>query len=243
MRILFLPLITRGPAVGTITRCLAVADHLRLSGHEACFLTNGEGAKHVAEAGFPYQEGPLPDPPGPLHPLYDLADVAVFLNLTKEEFLRQSLDAEQRAIDEFKPDALCSEFKLTAPITAAANGLRLVSTACTPADPRFVSPLFPQGSVLNHDAAVGGFNRILAERKLEPVKDVSELFFMRSDLKIAPTVPEIEPLLDDVPNHALLRVLLLQPVGTRSLARGLTRTGSGSKHCLCVPGNGRNRAE
>ena len=61
MRCLFLPLITGGPAIGTITRCLAIADHLRESGHEPFFLTNGEGAKFVSESGYEAMEGIIPE--------------------------------------------------------------------------------------------------------------------------------------------------------------------------------------
>lgn len=221
MRVLFLPLITGGPAIGTITRCLAVAEHLRLLGHEAFFLTNGEGKIYVEEAGFAYMEGPVPDPPGRLHPLYDLSDVAVFLNLTTEPYLRSSLKAELKAVDRFRPEVLFSEFMLTAPITAAATGLPLVSTACSPADPRFVSPLFKGQRAMDHDTAIAGFNRILDERGLAPIKDVAELFFMHSSLKIAPTVPEIEPLLADVPNLHYVGYLLYDRLELAPLPRNL----------------------
>jgi len=200
MRVLFLPLITRTHGAGTISRCLAVAEHLRLSQHEVSFLTYGEAAKQVAQFRFAFVEGTVPDPPGALHPLYDLSDVAVFLNLTSENYLRRSLESELRAVDQFHPDVLFSEFKLTAPITAAIRGLPLVSTACTPADPRFVSPLFLNKRALNHDDAIQGFNEILVKYDQPPIQDVAELFFMRSHCKIAPTIPEMEPLLQDVPN-------------------------------------------
>ncbi len=65
MRILFLPLITGGPAIGTISRCLAIAHHLRKFSNEVFFLTNAEGAKLVAEAGFQFMEGAVPDTPAP----------------------------------------------------------------------------------------------------------------------------------------------------------------------------------
>ena len=208
MRCLFLPLITRGAAIGTISRCLAIGEHLRDLGHEVFFLTNGEGARHVSESKFPFMEGVIPEPPGPFHPLYDLSDVAVFLNLTREEYLRHSLQAEHEAVERFRPDVLFSEFKLTSPVTAAVHGLPLVSTACSPADPRFVSPLFPKQRSLNHDEAIAGFNRILEERGLEPIRDVAELFFSRSKVKIAPTIPDIEPLLADVPGLSYVGYLL-----------------------------------
>ncbi len=208
MRILFLPIITRGAAIGTITRCLAIADQLRLLGHQSFFLCNGEGAKHVAEGGYPYMKGIVPEAPGPLTLLRDLSEVAIHLKLTKEDYLRHALAAEQKAINQFRPDVLFSEFKLISAVTATANGLPLVSTACSPADPRFVSDLFGPGSSPNHDAAVAGFNKILEEHGQAPVKDVAELFFGRSTLKIAPTVQELEPLLADVPDLHYVGYLL-----------------------------------
>ncbi|MCG8377277.1 MAG: hypothetical protein MI702_12430, partial [Chlorobiales bacterium] len=67
------------------------------------------------------------------------------------------------------------------------------------ADPRFRSPLYPVQSLPAHEEAVVGFNKILGEKGLEPIADVSELFFGRSRVKIAPTTLELEPLLADVP--------------------------------------------
>ncbi len=238
MRILFLPIITRGSAIGTITRCLSVAHHLRLCGHEAYFLTHGEGAKHVAESDFPFMEGAVPDPPGPLHALSDLSDVAVYLNLTDEDYLRRSLETEQKAVERFKPDVLFSEFKLTAPITAAQSGLPLVSTACSPADPRFMSPLFSKKRAVNHDAAIEGFNIILEERGLHPVIDVAELFFMRSDVKIAPTVHEIEPLLADVPNMHYVGYLLYDRQELAPLPEGLIEKAYGKNLVFAYFGTG-----
>jgi UDP:flavonoid glycosyltransferase YjiC (YdhE family) len=221
MRVLFLPLITGGPAIGTITRCLAVADHLRKLGHEAFFLTNGEGAKFVSEAGYPAMKGTIPDPPGRHHPMHDLADVAVFLNLSDEGYIRRALDAERGAVDRFAPDVLFSEFKLTAPITAADTGLPLVSTACSPADPRFRSPLYPGERSLNHNDAIAGFNRVLSEHGQAPIEDVSELFFTRSDVKAAPTILELEPLLEDVPDLHYVGYLLFDRRELAPLPEGL----------------------
>jgi UDP:flavonoid glycosyltransferase YjiC (YdhE family) len=238
MKILFLPIITRGSAIGTITRCLSVAHQLRLFGHEAFFLTHGEGAKHVAESDFPFMEGAVPEPPGLLHALRDLSDVAVFLNLTDEDYLRRSLETEQKAVERFKPDVLFSEFKLTAPITAAETGLPLVSTACSPADPRFISPLFSEKRAVNHDAAIAGFNTILEERGLALVIDVAELFFMRSNVKIAPTVQELEPLLADVPKLHYVGYLLYDRLELAPLPDGLIENTYGKNLVFAYFGTG-----
>lgn len=211
MRILFLPLITRGSALGTISRCLAVAGALRETGHEAFFLTNSEGMGHVTESGYEYVLGALPDPPTPLdHPLYCLSDVAVFLGLTHEEYIRRALEAESMAIERFKPDVLFSEFKLTAPISAARHGLPLVSTACSPADPRFTAPLFSGGARCQTLEATEAFNRILSECGQQDITNIGELFFGRSLIKIAPTAERIEPLLADVPNLHYIGSLLYE---------------------------------
>jgi UDP:flavonoid glycosyltransferase YjiC (YdhE family) len=243
MRCLFLPLITGGPAIGTITRCLSTADHLRKSGHEAFFLTNGEGAKFVSEAGFPAMEGIIPEPPSRHHPMHDLADVAVFLNLSDERFIRKSLEAERKAVERFEPDVLFSEFKLTAPITAAVTGLPLVSTACSPADPRFRSPLYPGDKSLSHDAAIAGFNRVLNDHGQAPIKDVSELFFTRSDVKVAPTILELEPLLSDVPDLHYAGYLLFDPRELAPLPEGLVDATHGRKIVFVYFSTGEIRPE
>lgn len=209
MRILFLPLITRGAALGTISRCLAVADVLRERGHAVCFLTNAEGRAMVEESGFSFLEGAVPDPPESLHhPLYNLSDTALFLGLAKEEYIRRQLEAERRAVEMFRPDALFSEFKLTAPVTAGRFSLPLVSTACSPAHPDFVSPLAPDKASCDVREAVEAFNRILDAFSLPPVAHVGELFFGRSTAKVAPTIKDLEPLLADVPNLAYVGALL-----------------------------------
>lgn len=208
MRVLFLPLITRGAAIGTITRCLSIADYLKQFGDQSFFLTNGEGAKLVTKGGYPWMEGRIPDPPGRHRHLYDLSDVAVHLNLTKDDYIRSALEHEQQAIQEFRPDVLFSEFKLTAPITAAKAGLPLVSTACSPADPRFKSPLFSGDKSMDHEQAVSSFNRVLKEQHMELISDVAELFFTRSHVKVAPTISQLEPLLSDVTNIHYVGYLL-----------------------------------
>ena len=220
MRILFLPLITRGSAIGTISRCLAIAEILREKGHFVSFVIGESAIRHVEKAGFEYQIGPMPDPPGPLRPLRNLADVALFLNLTNENYVRRSFENERLAIDRFTPDVLFSEFKLTAPISAARAGLPLVSTACTPAHPEFVSPLFPETGKADDDS-VRGFNHLLEEEGFSPVQDVAELFFMRSNLKIVPSSRELEPLLQGIEDLHYVGYLLYDRWERAALPPGL----------------------
>ncbi len=80
---------------------------------------------------------------------------------------------------------------------------------------------FPQPKAVDHTEAVAGFNRILDERRLTQITDVAELFFTRSDVKIAPTVPEIEPLLADVSNLHYVGYLLYDGMELAPLPPGL----------------------
>lgn len=220
MRILFLPLITRGSAIGTISRCLAIAEILREKGHFVSFVIGESALRHVEKSGFQYQIGPTPEPPGPLHPLRNLADVALFLNLTQERYVRSSFDNERMAIDRFAPDVLFSEFKLTAPVSAARSEIPLVSTACSPAHPDFISPLFPETGEGNAEAAQG-FNHLMEKEGLDPVQDVAELFFMRSNLKIVPSSQELEPLLQGIENLHFVGYLLYDRWERAALPPGL----------------------
>ncbi len=208
MKVLFLPLITRGSALGSISRCLAMAEILREQGHKTLFLTNSLSAAHVEGFGFEHLMGAMPPPPDDFHPMHDLADVAVYLKLTEERYIRQALQHEWTAVEQFGPDVLVSEFKLSAPITAARAGLPLVSTACTPAMPGFESHLYQGKPRLGHSEALAGFNRVLSEHDQEPIKEVAELFYGRSQVKLAPTIHELEPALAEVPDLHYVGYLL-----------------------------------
>ena len=83
-----------------------------------------------------------------------------------------------------------------------------------------------------------GFNTILEERGLAPVKDVAELFFMRSDVKIAPTVQEIEPLLADVPNLHYVGYLLYDRLELAPLPEGLIEKAHGKNLVFAYFGTG-----
>jgi UDP:flavonoid glycosyltransferase YjiC (YdhE family) len=208
MKIMFLPLITRGSALGSISRCLAMAEVLREQGHQTLFLTNSLSAEHVELFGFNHLVGAMPSPPGDFHLMHDLADVAVYLKLTEESYIRQALDHEWEAVEMFRPDVLVSEFKLTAPITAARASLPLVSTACTPAMPGFQSCLYRREPRLDHTDALSGFNEVLSGLGQEAIDSVAELFYSRSQVKLAPTSPELEPALAEVPDLHYVGYLL-----------------------------------
>ena len=110
-----------------------------------------------------------------------------------------------------------------------STGLPLVSTACAPAHPRFLSPLAPPGYRPDRTEAVAGFNAELDARGLPLVTDASELFFTRSTAKIAPTSPELEPILSDVPDLSYAGWLLYDRMEYGPLPEGLLDRARGKR--------------
>jgi UDP:flavonoid glycosyltransferase YjiC (YdhE family) len=78
----------------------------------------------------------------------------------------------------------------------------------------------------------------LEECGLAPVKDVAELFFMRSNVKIAPTIRQIEPLLADVPNVHYVGYLLYDRLEMAPLPEGLVEAAHGKNMIFVYLGTG-----
>ncbi len=93
--------------------------------------------------------------------------------------------------------------QLTAPITAKKHGIKHASIARWTEHPKFTSPTYEKifGSEFAPPSkATDIFNNILNKYDLPTVRDVWDLSFLRSDVKIAPTLPELEPGLAAVSN-------------------------------------------
>ena len=79
---------------------------------------------------------------------------------------------------------------------------------------------------------------MLEERRQSPISDVAELFFTRSDVKIAPTIAAIEPLLADVPALQYVGHLLYDRLELAPLPQGLLEEAHGKHVVFCYFGAG-----
>ena len=205
MRVLFLPLVG-GYGLGPITQCLALADEAKSRGHAVAFLCQPTYRLWV-EAGTIQHTAPLPTLQAKVIPkFFKLADAALALGLADIEFVRASVDLELQAISDFRPDLLVSKIKLSAPISARIAGLPLVSTAMWADHPNFTSPLYERSASASYVTAV--YNQALHEYVQDPIDDIGELSFLRSDLKIAPSSPRLDPGLMQVKNLHYVGYLL-----------------------------------
>ena len=109
-------------------------------------------------------------------------EVLWFTGNTVYSYLVKSVASIRRAIRNFRPDIVYSEFSIPAVIAAELEKKRLFTTVSYPTQPEYAgSPRL-----------AGGVNRYLREKGLKQVNSVTELF-NRADECFCPSIPELEP--------------------------------------------------
>jgi len=185
-----------GRGLGPLTDCLAIANELRRT-CEIAFVCKDEFADFVRQA--EYTQYPIVSPPAPREVDSEFySDFPYFQGLGDEQLVRQMIAQEKEAILDFRPKAVFSWLQFTTPIVASQLGVPLASKANLPEHPKFVPPVF--AVPLQPSKVTPIFNKLLIEYSLPVVHSIWELSFLRSDLKLAPTVPEFEPHLEEIPN-------------------------------------------
>lgn len=191
MRLLLIPA-AGGVGLGPLTNLLAIADEATGAGHEVAFVVKDAWASDIRQLGFPVYRAVTPRPyQGIPPPPYNLGAVVTRLGWVDENFIRDSVQAERLAITHFAADIVVTTLQFTAPISAALEGLPSAAVFSWADGPGFVSPLYKATQRLTGGEAC--YNRILEENGLGPINDICELAFLRSELKIAPTIPELQP--------------------------------------------------
>jgi len=194
-RILFIPM-SWGRGLGPLTDCLAIAEELNRT-CEVAFVCKEAFISPVRQAGYSWY--PIMSPPDRKevdHEFY--VDFPYFQGLGDELLIRHMIAQEIEAMSDFRPDAVFAWLQFTTSITARCLGVPLASKANWPDHPRFVPPSF--AVPLQPSRVTPIFNRLLTEYNLPTMNNVWELSFLRSDLKVAPTIPEFEPDLEGISN-------------------------------------------
>lgn len=194
VRVLLLPAPYVHGTVGATLRALALARALTLRGCTVAFVAAGQTAEHAARDGYPVYRAPVPHPANTAVPIRSTVDSIVWTGLGEETFIRALLDVELAAARDFRAQVAWADFHPTAAVSMAAAGVPLASIALWASHPDF-TPERPA------DPTADAFNGVLREFGQPPVETAVELLFMRSALRIAPTLPELEPeLLAAVPD-------------------------------------------
>jgi len=205
MRLLIVPL-AGGEGLGPLTRCLAVAHEAAFRHHEIAFLCRREFGDIVKRLGYVTFELRQPKPSGLVRPQYRLADAAVELGWLDIDYLEETILIERDIIRAFRPDIVLTELQLTAPVSAAIEGIPVAAVASWADHPNFRSPLYDPS--VRSIGLEEGVNRILVRCGLPVIHDICELGFLTANVKIAPTTPELQPELSDLPSVEFVGYLL-----------------------------------
>ncbi|BCJ94838.1 hypothetical protein acsn021_24070 [Anaerocolumna cellulosilytica] len=141
----------------------------------------------IRKQGFKVYEYQAPIPTGKEQTINNLVDFIEWTGMTDEEYIEQSIKAELAAIRDFKPDVIFAEARPTASISARIASIPTVMIASWPCNPEH--PLNSKES----GRSIRAYNNQLVKYNQKEINNLTELFYMRADVKLAPTLPELEP--------------------------------------------------
>lgn len=197
MRILLIPL-SGGVGLGPLTRCLSVAHEAKIRGHELLFICKDTFCEIVRKFGYRTYTAPTPAQyREPKPPPFRLSDVAIALGWVEESYINSAIEAELQIIRSFRPDAIFTETQFSVSISASIENIPWVAATSWADHPDFKSPLYKDNENVYGFEEI--FNRILDKYRQPKINDICELAFLRAQIKIAPTTPELQPELQVIP--------------------------------------------
>jgi UDP:flavonoid glycosyltransferase YjiC (YdhE family) len=188
-RIMLLPSPPSSGSVGSVSKTLGIAKVLQSQGCTVSFVIGGKLAEFVRANGFQVYDYPIPLPSANSGDVRSAADYVEWTGMAESGFIRQAVEAELKAIQAFKPNAIFAESRPSASISAAVAQIPALMIASWPSHPAFPANLQYPGSA----KAIAAFNEVLADYSLDSVSNLAELLFSRATIKMAPTLPELEP--------------------------------------------------
>lgn len=191
-RVLLMPSPVASGSIGSVTKMIGTAHALVLRGADVRFVVGGRLAELVAQHGFAVERCPTPQYSGDISPIRNVVDFITWTGMAAESYVQHAVESDIAAVTSFKPDVVFAEARPSAPIAAEATGTPLVTVAGWPTHPEF-----PDNRAAT-DQPLDVFNDQLRRYGLREIRHVAELIFMRSDVKISPSLPDLEPELRDV---------------------------------------------
>lgn len=201
-RIMILPSPPNSGSIGSVTKSFGIARALIQRGCEVCFVMGDQLGAFIAQNGFKVYPYPAPVPTGKLQTITSTVDFVEWTGMADPEFIQAAVKAELEAIRDFKPDAVFAEARPSAAISAQAAGIPSVMIASWPCNPQHPAN---QSGTRRH---IGTFNQQLKHYRLAEIENIIDLFYMRADVKLAPTLPELEPEMNGVPGIQFVGYIL-----------------------------------
>lgn len=190
MRLLVMPS-SDTTSLNIIVRCMSIAAVAVRAGHLVEVLAPSSLTQRFR---LPVKFVDYPIPPTiervnlTAPPIQKYGDYAELIGLTQPGFIQDCLAAEERAIEDFAPDVVYSDLSLTASISARRFRLP-VASLCNLA---WTPPYLLDASFKDDVQQVAPFNRVLDRCRLPAIRDLTDLIFLFSNVKIVPSCPEFE---------------------------------------------------
>lgn len=191
-----------GGTLGGLTRSIAIANELERQGESVVFSASGEIANSLEKKGYTYY--PLPEStafglPGPISNFIinkaknmsvkkerlfgSIYFAMAFVNLDNSSYFRKLVDAQLQIIKNCKPDIIFTELDCSAYIASIISGVPLAATYAS---------VFEHGiDSFFYRKVEKSMNSILKSYGLPPRK-LKNLFQNKDNLKIIPSIPELE---------------------------------------------------
>jgi len=219
-----------GRGFGHIGRCLALADELFRQNWKVAMILAGPHAEVVYKAGYQVFK-----PWFPTRPRHSKTDPPAYTYILDGSFqvvrdgfvrpwrVRAAVAEMMYIVRRFRPDVLIGDLSLLTWIVGQRAGLpviQIIRSIMHPAKPCVVwwqEP--PKGIVSPNIHPV--FDPVLSHWNLEPIDRAEDLF--RGDLFLVPSIPELEPLPNDLPSTHYIGALVRKQSPTVVLPQPLDK--------------------
>ncbi len=192
VRVMILPSPPSSGSIGSVTKSLGIARSLEKRGCSVCFVIGDTLGELVSRNGFKVYPYPSPVPDGRIKKIDNLVDFIAWTGMADAGFVDSAIKAELDAIRDFEPDVVFAEARPSAAVSANAAGVPSVMIASWPCNPMHPANACCMGKYTDV------FNERLRRFGLPEIANITELFYMRSTVKLAPTLPELEPEMSDI---------------------------------------------
>lgn len=186
-KVMILPSPTSSGSIGSLTKTIGIANELKLRGCVVSFVMGGVLGAFLKDNHYQVYDYPIPSMIGDLRSIQNAVDFIEWSGMADDTFIEASVDAEIKAINDFKPDVIFAEARPSASISARVKGIPTIMIASWSYSP--MNPIYEN----ENGRLTSGFNRILKNYGLSCIENVVELFYSFADVKIAPTISELEP--------------------------------------------------
>lgn len=186
-RVMILLSPTSSGSIGSMTKCIGIAKAVEERNCQVCFAISGELGDTLRKLGYLVYPYPIPQPKKIMQDINNLTDFVEWAGMADESFIREAVKSEIEAIKQFKPDVIFAEARPSAIISARIAGVPTVMIASWPCSEKNIVNKKADGECIK------GFNKVLKENNLPQINNVAELFFKDADIKLSPSIPELEP--------------------------------------------------